>query len=467
MEPGVAATGRKAISTAHIVFFVVAAAAPMTAVLGTSPAAFAFGNGPGVPFVYLMIGGLYLVFSAGFTAMSPHVAGAGGFYAYVTMGLGRRAGAAVAALAIATYQGIAISTYGLFGFFAAQTLRGGFGWSPPWWLLTLPLAVAVHLCGRRAVTFTGNLLAFCMLGEVAMLLALGVAILTQHSGTYFAIASPSTIFGPGLGVAIVFVVVSFIGFEATVIFGEEAQHPAREIPRATYIAVILIALFYSFSTWTITLYHGPSAIKAAAGSDAGNIYLTPIRALLGRPAFMIAEGLLLTSTFACILSFHATIARYLSGIAREGLCDARLGILHPLHGSPHRAGLVQTLVSIAMLLVAALLAIDPYSGVFAWAGAFASLGVLAMQVLTSLAVLMFFRKNAVPIGKGISFIAPLVSAMGLMTALVLATFNLGLIAGTDSKAVVVLPVLLVMIGAAGWVYRPATPRVGLSLETGR
>jgi amino acid transporter len=302
-----------------------------------------------------------------------------------------------------------------------------------------------------------------MLGEVAILLALGVAILAHHTGSFFAIASPSTVFESGFGIAIVFVVMSFIGFEATVVFGEEARDPARDIPRATYIAVILIALFYSFATWTITLYHGPAMIKAAATKDAGTLYLIPIRALLGMTASIITEGLMLTSTFACILSFHATIARYLSGLAREGLCDARLGTLHPRHGSPHRAGLVQTLVSIAMILIAALLAIDPYSGVFAWAGAFASLGVLAMQVLTSLAVLTFFRKNAMPIGKGVSFIAPLISAVGLMTALILATSNLELIAGTDSKVVFVLPVLLFVIGAAGWLYQPATPVAELSL----
>ena len=438
----------------------------MTAVLGTTPAAFAFGNGPGVPFVFLMIGGLYLLFSAGFTAMSPHVAGAAGFYSYVRLGLGRRAGAAVAALAVATYQGIAISTYGLFGLFASQTLRGSLGWSPPWWLLTLPLALTVHLCGRRAVSFSGNLLAFCMLGEVTILITLGIAILLRQPQISFAIATPALVFGPGLGVAIVFVVASFIGFEATVIFGEEAHHPTRDIPRATYVAVILIALFYSFCTWTITLYHGPAAIAAVAAKDAGNLYLTPIRDLLGSTAFMIAEGLLLTSTFACILSFHATIARYLSGLAREGLCDARLGILHPLHGSPHRAGLVQTLASIAMVLVAALLAVDPYTGVFAWGGAFASLGVLAMQVLTSIAVMAFFRRNAAPVGKGVALVAPLLSAAGLTTALVLATINLGLIAGTDSKAVFALPVLLALIGVCGWLYRPTIATSRLSIEAG-
>lgn len=76
---------RGSIGTAHIVFFVVArddrAAAPLTAVVGASTAAFAFGNGAGVPAVFLLVGLFYLLFSAGFTAMSRFVATSSGFYA--------------------------------------------------------------------------------------------------------------------------------------------------------------------------------------------------------------------------------------------------------------------------------------------------------------------------------------------------------------------------------------------------
>ena len=70
---------RDAVGVAHVVFFVVAAAAPLTAVVGVTPAAFAFGNGPGVPGTFLLVGVLYLLFSVGFTTMNRFVASAGGF----------------------------------------------------------------------------------------------------------------------------------------------------------------------------------------------------------------------------------------------------------------------------------------------------------------------------------------------------------------------------------------------------
>jgi len=59
---------KEAVGVTHIVFFVVAAAAPLTCVVGASPAGFAFGNGPGLPGVYLMVGLLYLFFSVGFVS---------------------------------------------------------------------------------------------------------------------------------------------------------------------------------------------------------------------------------------------------------------------------------------------------------------------------------------------------------------------------------------------------------------
>ena len=95
------------IGVAHIVFFVVAAAAPMAAVVGATPPAFAFGN-IGVPGAFVMVGLLYLVFSAGFTAMARQVSSAGGFYSYISKGLGRPLGVAGAFLALVTYFAIQI-----------------------------------------------------------------------------------------------------------------------------------------------------------------------------------------------------------------------------------------------------------------------------------------------------------------------------------------------------------------------
>ena len=45
----IGALRKDALGVPQIVFFVIAAAAPLTAVVGVTPAAFMLGNGPGVP----------------------------------------------------------------------------------------------------------------------------------------------------------------------------------------------------------------------------------------------------------------------------------------------------------------------------------------------------------------------------------------------------------------------------------
>ncbi len=80
----------------QIVFFVVAAAAPLTAMLGAVPPAISLGNGPGLPGAYVIVGIILLLFSVGFAAMSRHVINAGAFYAYIAQGLGRPFGVGAA-----------------------------------------------------------------------------------------------------------------------------------------------------------------------------------------------------------------------------------------------------------------------------------------------------------------------------------------------------------------------------------
>jgi amino acid transporter len=444
---------KDAVGITHIVFFVVAAAAPLTSVVGISPAAFAFGSGPGVPGTFLLVGALYQLFSVGFTAMNRFVRGAGGFYPYIAAGLGRRVGVAGAFIALATYNAIDVAAFALFGFFANDIVRSHGGPDVHWWAYAFGLAVAVYVCGIRKIEFSGKLLGVCMIAEIAILLLLSVAILATKSpsgSVSVAPFGPHAIFSAGFGVALVFIVTSFIGFEATVIFGEEARDPERTIPRATYIAVTLIAVFYAFSTWTIANYYGPSNISAEATHNTTTLYLAVVVKLLGPVAGLMMNVLLITSLFACALSFHNTINRYIFALGREGLAWRGFARTHRQHQSPHVAGTVQTLLVLGISALFALGKQDPYAVVFAFMGTFASLGILAVQMMVSIAVVAFFYRNALGIGIWHRLIAPIFSAIGLGACLALMTANLELVSGSDSIVVRTFPSLLALIGAIGF-----------------
>jgi len=442
---------KNSVGIAHIVFFVVAAAAPLTAVVGATPPAFAFGNGAGVPGAFVLAGLLYLIFSVGFTPMSRHIGGAGAFYTYITRGIGKPAGVGGAFMALLTYSAVQIAVYGLLGLFTQGAMAGA-GFDLPWWVWSFAFLMIVHLSGQRNVAFSGTILGVCMLAEIAILLLLDISIVLTGGGPEgigFTSFSPSTIFAPGLGVALVFVVGSFIGFESTAIFAEETEHPEKTIPRATYISVMLIAVFYAFSTWAITQFYGPAQVQAAAGAALETFYFDASAQILGGWSTQVMNILLITSLFACVLSFHNTLNRYFFALGREGLAFRVLGKVHVVHGSPYVAGWLQSATAAIILAAFVIAGQDAYAVVFSYMSALAVIGILSVQALVCIAIVMFFRKDARGHGAWTMTIAPLLALAGLLGALVLLISNLEMLAGTSNIVVNSFPVLVVLVGLAG------------------
>lgn len=110
------------LNSRDIVFFVVAAAAPLTVMVAVAPIALLIG-GIGAPAGYLCAGLISTVFAIGFTKMARHVHNNGAFYSYIRMGLGKVAGLGSALVAVAGYTLLQISTYGLFGAVTKATMN--------------------------------------------------------------------------------------------------------------------------------------------------------------------------------------------------------------------------------------------------------------------------------------------------------------------------------------------------------
>ena len=215
---------------------------------------------PDIEAAYIFAGLVYLIFAVGFTAMSRHVGSAGAFYVFVSQGLGKSWGAAAGAITLLTYIEIQIAVYAFFGIVLAGIGESA-GLVLPWWVWACICMVVVDFFATRNIEFSGKVLGVCMIGEVAVLLILDIAILIQGGGPEginFTSFTPDAVFSTGLGISLLFAVASFIGFEATVIFAEEAKNPRRTIPAATYVAVIAITVFYAFSAWCMVVAYGQS-----------------------------------------------------------------------------------------------------------------------------------------------------------------------------------------------------------------
>lgn len=109
------ALGKNRLGVLGIVFFVVAAAAPLVGMTGAVPVAVVLGNGIAVPGTYLLVGITLLLFSVGYAAMSSHVTNTGAFFAYVGRGFGVIPGVASAFVSLFAYITIQLAIFGFFG----------------------------------------------------------------------------------------------------------------------------------------------------------------------------------------------------------------------------------------------------------------------------------------------------------------------------------------------------------------
>lgn len=202
-------------------------------------------------------------------------------------------------------------------------------------------------------------------------------------------------------------------------------------------------------TWVISIYYGPGHIQQQAAKNTATLYLDAINALLGRPAGYLMQVLLAVSMFACSLSFHNAINRYLFALGREGVLWSGFGRTHRRHHSPLTAGVVQIASAMGIVAAFALAGSDPYTIVLYWMSTFGSLGILVLQAMVSIAVIVFFWRDDRGFGPWRRLVAPGVSAAGLVVCLLLMVANLDLVSGSTSLIVQSFPVLVLMIGLAG------------------
>jgi amino acid transporter len=458
---------RGALGVTGIVFFVVAAAAPMGATLGASPIAF-MSNGVGAPGAYAVAAIVLLVFAVGFAAMARHVSSAGGFAVVIARGLGERAGFAAAFVALLSYNGMLLGLYGISGFFAESIFADLFGIHASWVVWSLIALALVAILGYNDVNLSARVLGTLMICEVVILLILDVVVLGGggESGWTAKPFAPSEIFSGAAGVAFLFAFGSFVGFEATTIYGEEAREPRRTVARATYAAVLLIGVFYVLNTFAITVAYGPGAIAEAAAKNPGGLFFAAGAQYVGSGFSDVMQVLLITSMFAVLLAFHNTLARYLFAIGRAGLLPAALGRTHGRHGAPYVASVVQSALSIVVVGAFMIAGADPFAELYSWLVGLGTVGVLCLQAVASLAVIGFFWRTRLERNPWTTIIAPLLGTAGLVTAVVLSLRNFDVLTGRTTGLVPLLPWLLPIAALIGLAIGVARSRRGASLERG-
>ena len=445
---------------------VVAAASPLTVIAGGTPLGILLGNGAGYPAMFAAVAVILLLFSVGLGAMSRLVPRPGAFFTYVGYGINSRWGLGTAYLALLTYTTVQVAVYAYLGYSLNMTVTSLGGPALPWWLYTLAVVGLVGVLGYRHIELSSKVLGCLLIGEILIVLALGVVVIATGGAEGLSLTpfAPSSVLSGAPGVGLMFAVAGFIGFESTAIYRDEARRPERTIPVATYAAVILIGVFYTFGAWALVMAEGPSRVLEVAGADPGAMVINTTRTYLGVPGSVVVNTLLLTSLFACVLSFHNVIARYQHSMAGAGTLPAALTRVHPVHGSPSASSLVQTVTAVTLVVTLALAGLDPVLEVFTWLSGVATLGVVVLMALTSLAVLLFFARHRDVAGsRWTTVVLPVLGLIGLVTisVLIVAYFPVlvGGGAGLTVALIATIPIALAVGYGQAMVLRHRRPKL--------
>jgi amino acid transporter len=445
-----------------IVFMVVAAAAPLTVIAGTVPIGIAAGNGAAFPASYLVCTVVLLFFAVGFTAMAKHVTGAGAFYTYITQGLGRHLGLGAAFLALLSYTAVQGGVYGYLGAAMNDLVTTHGGPEIPWYLWAVVVMAIVAVLGYRHIELSGKVLGVLLLCEVGIVMVIDAAVIVRgggDSGFSTAALRPSQFFTGAPGIALIFALAGYIGFEATAVFRDEARDPARTIPRATYIALILIGGFYALSSWAMVSAWGDQGAVALATDNPEGMITETARKYVGAVAGDLVQILLISSLFAALLAFHNVLSRYIFSLGNSSALPARCGRAHAKHSSPYIASVVQTVSALVLVVASALAGLDPVTEVFAWFVGLSSVGIIALMTLTSVAVLVYFRRSPVDRRPWNTLVAPGLGLIGLAVLLVMTIAKLPLLVGGSNTLAAIIGVLLIGVflgGVAVAALRPNT-----------
>jgi len=437
------------LGTADIVFMVMAAAAPLGVVVTLVPIAFAFGNGGGLPGTFLCAVVAMLLFAVGYVRIMPFVRNAGAFYAYITASFGRECGLAAAYVAALSYIALSCSTLTSLAFFTAQFVENLTGVKSHWVLWAVLSLIALTILSYHHISLAAKVLGVALTAEVALILLLDGAII-YHAGPHSVTLqsfTPRMMFAPGLGIAAIYAFNSMLGVEGTAIYQEEARERSVTIPRATYICVTVIGLFYVLTAWCLAIAVGPEQVGAVARSSLGTFVADQGIAQLGKWAGMVFGVLTVTSSFAAALALFNNATRYLFALARDGVLPGALSRIHHRYRSPHIAGLLLAALLAVVITASAIAGLDPLVNVTTALVGLGSVGLMALLAVMALAIPLFFLKKRM-FGLGRSA-APAIGGTVIAIAVYLAFANYSAITGVNSVVVNHLPYLLVVVALAG------------------
>jgi amino acid efflux transporter len=352
-------------------------------VLGTGvialPALAAAVAGPASLLAWLGLVVLSAPLAATFAALGARYPDAGGVATYARLAFGDRTAAVVGWCFYLTIPVGAPAAALWLGGYATAGLGGGHRTVV---VSAVALLVLVPVANAFGVRVTGQMqLGLAGLLVVFLLAAVGVSVPHARLEHLQPFAPHGWL---AVGAAATLLVWCFVGWEVVSHLTAEFRRPARDVPRATAAAVIVVGLLYLSVAFATVAVLGPAAADTEA--PLGDL----LAAGLGDNARLLAAAAALPLILGVLNAYYASAGKLGAALARDGALPGWLARGSVAGEVPRRSlGLLSALALVALLVVVAL-GVEPARLVYLTTGLF----VAVYAVGVAAAVRLLPRRSA-------------------------------------------------------------------------
>ncbi len=253
-----------------------------------------------------------------------------------------------ARLSVIQTGSIAMAAYVL-GDYATALLPLGPHSSAVYALLMIAGLTAIHLAGLRPGKWTQNLLSAAVVLGLLMVAAAGLPLLLGSASPASGGAADSAGGGSAIGLALVFVLLTFGGWNEAAYLSAEVRGNRRNIARALMLGIAAITIVYLLVNLVLLYGLGLSRLAASEAVMADLMQQT-----LGSTGAGVVS---LVICVAALSTAHATIltgARSAHALGRDFPVFATLGAWRQDRSTPTYALIIQAAVAAALVLLGAI-----------------------------------------------------------------------------------------------------------------
>lgn len=347
-----------------------------------------------IPMAYLFAGLGVLCTGAALAEFSRLAPSAGSLQVFLGRGFGPTASVTGGLVLLVGYLCLQSAVAALFGGWTAQLLSHYLGISIPWPILTVLGVIGCTLLMIRGVGLSIKATWILFLVEFILVLLIALAVIFT-GGKAGLPAEPMSVSGffslpaTAIGMALVFAVFSFVGFEGAISFAEETPDPKKAMPVAVIGGVSIIAVLYVLAMYAVVAGFGVDQMEAVAKDSEplatlAGLYASPLKPLL--------EFAVWTSIVANLMAAGNANARILFNMAREKMLPSSFGDIHPTYKTPARALILFMAITAVPSVLASLVGWDYLMSFGNFAGLGALLALLVYMTAT-LALPVYILRN--------------------------------------------------------------------------